>query len=64
MLVVVSGASYCIWLGKGCVKLQAASSILFAIPSGSVHWLFCLIDVDSDLQGYLLQLRPLALEKG
>ena len=62
-MFLVSGASYrWIWLGKECVKLQAASSIWFASLESFAHWPWYLIDVDPDSQGCLLQLMALALE--
>lgn len=57
-MVLVSGASYhWIWLGKGCVKLQAASSIWFASLKSSAPWPWYLIDMDPDSQSCLLQPR-------
>lgn len=62
-MFLVSRASYWIWLGKQCVKLQAASSIWFVTVESSARWLWYLIDVDPDSQGCLLQPRALALER-
>lgn len=62
-MFLVSGASYhWIWLGKGYVKLQAASGIWFASLESSAHWPWYPMDMDPDSQGCLLQPRALALE--